>query len=83
MKLLSTTKENFEDLPQGFRVSSLGASYKAGNGHPLQFLTPELNSTGLAFKDLHLGKKQAVCLSLLNDTDTQTDSQMQFGFFHH
>ncbi|KAJ3301248.1 hypothetical protein HDV03_001167 [Kappamyces sp. JEL0829] len=60
VRLMSTSKDAIDHFPAGFRLSALGKSYQSGNGHASQFLTPELNSTGMAFKDLHLGKKHTI-----------------------
>ncbi|KAJ3268774.1 Nephrocystin-1 [Terramyces sp. JEL0728] len=52
--------EGFESVPFGFKSSILAQNYKNGVGHAISYLTPQLNSCGLAFKDLHLGKKNTV-----------------------
>ncbi|KAJ3325313.1 Nephrocystin-1 [Boothiomyces sp. JEL0866] len=52
--------EGFESVPFGFKSSILAQNYYKGAGQAISYLTPQLNSCGLAFKDLHLGKKNAV-----------------------
>lgn len=49
-----------DNLPLGFRFSSLGKSYDNGQGRAAQYLTPELDSTGLGFKDVHVLRKNVI-----------------------
>jgi hypothetical protein len=47
-------------LPQGFRPSTLFETIKGGSGRYQEYLTPELSSNGLSFKDVHYDAKNMI-----------------------
>jgi nephrocystin-1 len=58
--LLVISDKPSDNLPSGFRYSSLGKSFDNGQGRASQFLTPELDNTSLGFKDVHLTKRNMI-----------------------
>ncbi|KAK5669772.1 hypothetical protein QVD99_004154 [Batrachochytrium dendrobatidis] len=73
-------------LPYGLCYSALSEAYNAGQGNIEEFLSPELNPSGIDFVDLHLDRKNklreisstlSIAFSIL-DAKHIRDKQIQF-----